>query len=86
MTMSKCIIDMMETRTSYEQLRLKLCKDLRTTRLRQNLLVLIKTKRVVFISWVYILEQLFSSLSVQGDRCSHLQIVAFHFWNNHDNC
>ena len=35
------ITDMMKTRTIFkEQLRLKLCKNLRTTRLGQNLLVL----------------------------------------------
>ena len=42
-------IDMMETRTIYEQLRLKLCKNLRTTSLDQNLLVLIKKKHVVIV-------------------------------------
>ena len=40
---------MMETRTIYEQLRLKLCKNLRTTSLDQNLLVLIKKKHVVIV-------------------------------------
>ena len=44
MTVLKCIIDRMEIRTIYEQLRLKLCKNIRTTRLGQNLLVLIKKK------------------------------------------
>ena len=54
MTVSKCIIKKMETRTIYEQSRLKLCQNLRTTSLGQNLLVLIKkaciavTKRVIF--------------------------------------
>ena len=43
MTVPKCIIDMMETRTVLrtiqEQLRLKLCQNLRTTSLGQNLLI-----------------------------------------------
>ena len=38
MAVPKCIIDMMETRT-IEPLRLKLCKNLRTTRRGKNLLV-----------------------------------------------
>ena len=46
MTMPKCIINMTETRKIWEQWRLKLCKNLRTTRLGQNLLVLIKKKSV----------------------------------------
>ena len=46
MTVPKCIIDMMETRTIEEQLKLKLCKNLRTTRLGQNLLVLYIKKSV----------------------------------------
>ena len=37
---------MMKTNTLYQQLRPKLCKNLRTTSLGQNLLVLIKKKRV----------------------------------------
>ena len=44
MTVPKCIIDMMETRTISEQLRLKLCKNLRITRLSQILLVLFLDK------------------------------------------
>ena len=36
----------METRTTEEQLKLKLYKNLKTTSLGQNLLVLIKKKRV----------------------------------------
>ena len=36
------IIDMIETRTIFKKMRLKLCKNLRTTSLGQNLLVLIK--------------------------------------------
>ena len=39
MRVPPCTIDMVETRTIYEQLRLKLCKNVRTMRLGQNLLV-----------------------------------------------
>ena len=50
MTMPKCINDMMKTRPIKEQLRLKLRKNLRTTRLDQHLMVLILKKACSLIS------------------------------------
>ena len=43
--MFAAIIDMMETRTISEQLRLKLCKNLKTMSLGQNLLVFVGKKK-----------------------------------------
>ena len=53
MTVPTCTIDMVETRTIYEQLKLKLCKNLRTARLGKKLLVPIKKRAKIFQKIVY---------------------------------
>ena len=72
------------TRTILKQLTLKLCKNLRTTKLGQNLLVLIKKKGVYhrghswLLSFSYSLSMILRQTSIL--KCAFLQTIVLYMY------